>query len=59
MDVVFGGDEADSDSESEGELAAEMSRTHSVLVLRDKKLDRQEDGVQGYEKMLIKKIKDF
>jgi ABC-type sulfate/molybdate transport systems ATPase subunit len=50
---VVEGEDDDSESEDEeDDFTTEVLRTSTIFALRNKKLERLEDGINGYERML-------
>jgi ATPase subunit of ABC transporter with duplicated ATPase domains len=57
---VVEGEDDDDDSESdddEEDFSTQVHRTSTIFALRNKKLERLEDGINGYELMLKKASK--
>lgn len=51
--VIEGQDDSESESEDEDDTT-DLSRTSAIFALRNKRLERLEDGINGYEQVLVK-----
>jgi ATPase subunit of ABC transporter with duplicated ATPase domains len=56
--IIEGEEDDDStNEEEEDDATTKVARTSTIFALRDGRLERLEDGINGYEKMLKRTIK--